>query len=181
MQSVKVKKEVDLGEILKLLKLDANKESDFFTQPVEVKEHAVYPIANNGSASTPFYTALCLWVGAVLFSSVATTDVYLEGKDKNAFLNGTIFSTDVYFHCHGIGQALIVTLGNYFALGVDVRNPAYSVWFAVLIAITFMIMVYVLVALFGNVGKGIAIIILVLSISGGVGTTQFKSQVNSSK
>lgn len=81
----------------------------------------------------------------------------------------------------GIGQALIVTLGNYFALGVDVRNPAYSVWFAVLIAITFMIMVYVLVALFGNVGKGIAIIILVLSISGGVGTTQFKSQVNSSK
>ena len=69
----------------------------------------------------------------------------------------------------GIGQALIVTLGNYFALGVDVRNPAYSVWFAVLIAITFMIMVYVLVALFGNVGKGIAIIILVLSISGGGG------------
>ena len=70
---------------LKLLKLDANKESDFFTQPVEVKEHAVYPIANNGSASTPFYTALCLWVGAVLFSSVATTDVYLEGKDKKRF------------------------------------------------------------------------------------------------
>ena len=87
----KGEKEVDLGEILKLLKLDANKESDFFTQPVEVKEHAVYPIANNGSASTPFYTALCLWVGAVLFSSVATTDVYLEGKDKNAFLNGNNF------------------------------------------------------------------------------------------
>ena len=80
----------------------------------------------------------------------------------------------------GIGQALIVTLGNYFALGVDVRNPAYSVWFAVLIAITFMIMVYVLVALW-QCRKGIAIIILVLSISGGVGTTQFKSQVNSSK
>ena len=87
----KGEKEVDLGEILKLLKLDANKESDFFTQPVEVKEHAVYPIANNGSASTPFYTALCLWVGAVLFSSVATTDVYLEGKDKNASLNGNNF------------------------------------------------------------------------------------------
>ena len=162
--------EVDLGEILKLLKLDANKESDFFTQPVEVKEHAVYPIANNGSASTPFYTALCLWVGAVLFSSVATTDVYLEGKDKKRFSKREQFSARMFtFIVMGIGQALIVTLGNYFALGVDVRNPAYSVWFAVLIAITFMIMVYVLVALFGNVGKGIAIIILVLSISGGGG------------
>ncbi len=166
----KGEKEVDLGEILKLLKLDANKESDFFTQPVEVKEHAVYPIANNGSASTPFYTALCLWVGAVLFSSVATTDVYLEGKDKKSFSKREQFSARMFtFIVMGIGQALIVTLGNYFALGVDVRNPAYSVWFAVLIAITFMIMVYVLVALFGNVGKGIAIIILVLSISGGGG------------
>ncbi|EOW1972517.1 YhgE/Pip family protein [Enterococcus faecalis] len=166
----KGEKEVDLGEILKLLKLDANKESDFFTQPVEVKEHAVYPIANNGSASTPFYTALCLWVGAVLFSSVATTDVYLEGKDKKRFSKREQFSSRMFtFIVMGIGQALIVTLGNYFALGVDVRNPAYSVWFAVLIAITFMIMVYVLVALFGNVGKGIAIIILVLSISGGGG------------
>lgn len=166
----KGEKEVDLGEILKLLKLDANKESDFFTQPVEVKEHAVYPIANNGSASTPFYTALCLWVGAVLFSSVATTDVYLEGKDKKRFSKREQFSARMFtFIVMGIGQALIVTLGNYFAIGVDVRNPAYSVWFAVLIAITFMIMVYVLVALFGNVGKGIAIIILVLSISGGGG------------
>ncbi|WP_434102340.1 YhgE/Pip domain-containing protein [Enterococcus faecalis] len=166
----KGEKEVDLGEILKLLKLDANKESDFFTQPVEVKEHAVYPIANNGSASTPFYTALCLWVGAVLFSSVATTDVYLEGKDKKRFSKREQFSARMFtFIVMGIGQALIVTLGNYFALGVDVRNPAYSVWFAVLITITFMIMVYVLVALFGNVGKGIAIIILVLSISGGGG------------
>ncbi|HAP3296000.1 TPA: YhgE/Pip domain-containing protein [Enterococcus faecalis] len=166
----KGEKEVDLGEILKLLKLDANKESDFFTQPVEVKEHAVYPIANNGSASTPFYTALCLWVGAVLFSSVATTDVYLEGKDKKRFSKREQFSARMFtFIVMGIGQALIVTLGNYFALGVDVRNPAYSVWFAVLIAITFMIIVYVLVALFGNVGKGIAIIILVLSISGGGG------------
>lgn len=166
----KGEKEVDLGEILKLLKLDANKESDFFTQPVEVKEHAVYPIANNGSASTPFYTALCLWVGAVLFSSVATTDVYLEGKDKKRFSKREQFSARMFtFIVMGIGQALIVTLGNYFALGVDVRNPAYSVWFAALIAITFMIMVYVLVALFGNVGKGIAIIILVLSISGGGG------------
>lgn len=166
----KGEKEVDLGEILKLLKLDVNKESDFFTQPVEVKEHAVYPIANNGSASTPFYTALCLWVGAVLFSSVATTDVYLEGKDKKRFSKREQFSARMFtFIVMGIGQALIVTLGNYFALGVDVRNPAYSVWFAVLIAITFMIMVYVLVALFGNVGKGIAIIILVLSISGGGG------------
>ncbi|MFK4947032.1 YhgE/Pip family protein [Lactococcus formosensis subsp. formosensis] len=166
----KGEKEVDLGEIVKLLKLDATKESDFLTQPVEVQENAIYPIANNGSASTPFYTALCLWVGAVLFSSVAVTGFHLEDKDKLLYSKREQFSARMLtFIVMGLGQALIVTLGNYFGLGVDVRNPVYSVLFALLIAITFMIMVYVLVALFGNIGKGIAIIILVLSISGGGG------------
>lgn len=162
--------EVDLGEVIKLLKLDATKESDFFTQPVEVQENAIYPIANNGSASTPFYTALCLWVGAVLFSSVATTEFFLEAKDKKRFSKREQFSARMLtFLVMGLAQALIVTLGNYFILGVDVREPVYSVLFALLIAFAFMMMVYVLVALFGNVGKGIAIIILVLSISGGGG------------
>lgn len=162
--------EVDLGEVIKLLKLDATKESDFFTQPVAVQENAIYPIANNGSASTPFYTALCLWVGAVLFSSIATTEYYLEGKDKRRFSKREQFSARMLtFLVMGLAQALIVTLGNYFVLGVDVREPVYSVLFALLIALAFMMMVYVLVALFGNVGKGLAIIILVLSISGGGG------------
>ncbi len=79
--------EVDLGEIIKLLKLDATKEADFFKQPVELQTNDIYPIANNGSASTPFYTALCLWVGALLLSSVATTEYHLEKKDKNALRN----------------------------------------------------------------------------------------------
>ncbi len=83
----KGEKEVDLGEVIKLLKLDATKESDFFTQPVELKTNTMYPIANNGSASTPFYTALCLWVGAVLLSSVATTDYYLGKKERNNLQN----------------------------------------------------------------------------------------------
>ncbi|MGC3124415.1 hypothetical protein ACPTJE_17425, partial [Enterococcus faecalis] len=82
----------------------------------------------------PYNTALCLWVGAELFSSVATTDVKLEGKHKKRFSKREQFSARMFtFIVMGIGQPLIVTLGNYFALGVDVRNPAYSVWYAVLI------------------------------------------------
>lgn len=166
----KGEEEFDLGEIIQLLKADANAESDFFTQPVEVKENKLYPIDNNGSASTPFYTALCLWVGAVLFSSIATTRYFLEEKEQLLFSKREQFSARMLtFIVMGLAQALIVTLGNYFVLGVDVHNPVYSVLFALLIAVTFMVMVFVLVALFGNIGKGIAIIILVLSISGGGG------------
>ncbi|MFV0560229.1 MAG: YhgE/Pip family protein [Enterococcus sp.] len=166
----KGEKEIDLGEVIKLLKSDATAESDFFASPVSVKTNTLYPIANNGSASTPFYTALCLWVGALLLSSVATTAYHLDGKDKEKYTKRETYAARMLtFLTIAIAQALIVTLGNYFALGVDVANPAYSVIFAVLIALAFMMIVYVLAAMFGNVGKGIAIIILVLSISGGGG------------
>ncbi|THE16239.1 YhgE/Pip domain-containing protein [Enterococcus hirae] len=166
----KGEEEVDLGEVIKLLKLDATKESDFFTSPVELQTNALYPIPNNGSASTPFYTALCLWVGAVLLSSVATTDYYLDKKERNKFTKREQFVARMLtFLTVAIAQSLIVTLGNIFLLGVYVVNPVYSVLFSLLIALSFMMIVYVLAALFDNVGKGIAIIILVLSISGGGG------------
>lgn len=163
-------KTIDFGQVLKLLKLDAQKESDFFTTPVDLQTNTMYPIANNGSASTPFYTALCLWVGAVLFSSVTTTDFFLDKKDRGKYTKREQFGARMLTYLVvSVGQALIVTLGNMFLLGVYVKNPVYSVLFAVLVALAFMMIVYVLVALFGTVGKGIAIIILVLSISGGGG------------
>ncbi|MDT2769989.1 YhgE/Pip domain-containing protein [Enterococcus pseudoavium] len=161
---------IDFGQVLKLLKLDAQKESDFFTTPVDLETNTLYPIANNGSASTPFYTALCLWVGAVLFSSVTTTDFFLDKKDRGKYTKREQFGARMLTYLVvSVGQALIVTLGNMFLLRVYVKNPVYSVLFAVLVALAFMMIVYVLVALFGTVGKGIAIIILVLSISGGGG------------
>ena len=158
---------IDFGQVLKLLKLDAQKESDFFTTPVDLQTNTMYPIANNGSASTPFYTALCLWVGAVLFSSVTTTEFFLDKKDRGKYTKREQFGARMLTYLVvSVGQALIVTLGNMFLLGVYVKNPVYSVLFAVLVALAFMMIVYVLVALFGTVGKGIAIIILLLSISG---------------
>ncbi|WP_313510611.1 YhgE/Pip domain-containing protein [Enterococcus sp.] len=162
--------EVDLGDIIKLLKLDATEEAEFFKQPVDLETNEIYPIANNGSASTPFYTALCLWVGALLLSSVATTEYHLDKKDKQRFTKRETFVARMMtFLTMAVAQSLIVTLGNMFLLGVDVRNPVYSVLFALLVGLAFMMIVYVLAGLFGNLGKGIAIIILVLSISGGGG------------
>lgn len=161
---------VDLGDIIKLLKSDVEAESDFITNPVNLKTHEMYPMANNGSASAPFYTALCLWVGGLLLSSVAATEFYLSQEDKEKYTKRETFVARMLtFLTIAIPQALIVTFGDYFALGVAVHNPVLSVVFALLVALSFMMIIYVLAGLFGNIGKGIAIILLVLSISGGGG------------
>lgn len=166
----KGEKDVDLKEIIKLLKSDVKKESDFFTHPIELKEHKIYPLENNGSASTPFYTALCLWVGALLFASVATTKFKLEGNDKLIYSDREQhIARWLTFVTVGFVQSLIVTLGNYFLLKVQVESFGYSILFGLLISLCFMTMVYTFVAIFGTFGKGIAIVILVLSVAGGGG------------
>lgn len=163
-------KDVDLAELIKLLKSDAQSESDFIANPVMINQHDVYPVPNNGSASAPFYTALCLWVGAVLFSSIATTDFHLSKDDQKRYSKRQQFLARMLtFQTVAFFQALIVACGNLWLLGTYAFNPVYNVLFALFIAFVFMMMVYVLVALLGNLGKGAAVIILVLSISGGGG------------
>lgn len=166
----KGEEDVNLEEIIKYLKNDANSESNFISSPVKVKQTDVYPVPNYGSASTPFYTALCLWVGAVLFSSIASTKFNLDEEQKKKYSKRQQFLGRMMTYLTvGFFQALIVTLGNQWLLGSYTKNPIWNLIFALFIDFAFMMMVYVLVGLFDNLGKGIAIIILVLSISAGGG------------
>lgn len=164
------KDNVDLGEIIRLLKSDANAESDFISNPILLKEKDLYPIPNYGSASTPFYTALCLWVGAVLLSSVFKTHVSIKGEedieDEERYSKLNLFyGRMLTFLTVGFFQALVVALGNIFLLHTYVVNQFWFVAFTIFLGLVFMSIVYVLAGLFGNLGKGVAIVILVLSIS----------------
>lgn len=166
----KGEEDIDLTEVIKLMKSDANAESDFLAKPVKLKTEHIYHIPNYGSASTPFYTALCLWVGAVLFSSIASTKFSLDEEEKKRYSKRQQFLARMMtFLTVGVGQTLIVVLGNQFLLGAYTKNPVLNIIFALIVSFSFMMIVYVLVALFGNLGKGMAIIILVLSISAGAG------------
>lgn len=161
---------IDLNEVVHYLKSDAKAESEFLSNPIHLKTKEIYPVPNYGSASTPFYTALCLWVGAVLFSSIASTKFHLSPKQQKRFtLRQQFVARMLTFYVVGFFQTMIVVLGNQFLLGTYTKDRGLNILFALLIGWTFMTMVYVLVALFGNLGKGTAVIILVLSISAGAG------------
>ena len=136
-----------LDELIELLKVNAQKEADFFKEPVKLKTTAFYPIKNNGSASAPFYTALCLWVGSLLLSSLASTSVYLNERQKGKYtLREQFFARMLSFLTIGLGQSLIVVLGNLYLLKVSVANPGWYIAFTVFIGLTFMSIIYVLVS-----------------------------------
>lgn len=166
----KVEHTVDMDKLIKLLKRDANKEANFLANPVELETNTLYPIPTYGSQSAPFYTALCIWVGALLLSSVISTDFVLSDKQKKQYSKRQqYFARYLTFLVVGLTQAIIVTLGNMFLIHAYVASPVWFVFTTMFIAFAFFSVLYSLVALFGNIGKGIGIIILVLSISGAGG------------
>ncbi|AWZ44476.1 YhgE/Pip domain-containing protein [Latilactobacillus sakei] len=166
----KQQKTVDLKDLIKLLRRDATKESNFLAEPVKLQEKHIYPIKTYGSASAPFYTALCLWVGALLLSNIVLTNFSLDDKQKERYSKKQQFIARwLTYIVIGVAQAVFVALGNIFLIKAYIVSPVALLLLAVFLSMVFMTIVYVLAAMFGNVGKGLAMIILVLSISGGGG------------
>ncbi|NRG33482.1 YhgE/Pip domain-containing protein [Niallia circulans] len=164
----KFEDEYDLGEIISLLKNDIQQESDFISDPIVLNENSLFPIPNYGSANSPFYTTLSLWVGALLLISLLRVDV----RDPEGIYtpNQVYFGRWLTFVTIGLCQSLIVTLGDMFILKAYVAEPVAFVLFSMFISLVFMTIVYTLVSVFGNLGKGLAIIFLVLQLSGSGGT-----------
>ncbi|WP_400243649.1 YhgE/Pip family protein [Niallia sp. JL1B1071] len=160
--------EYDLGEIISLLKNDIKQESDFISDPIVLNENSLFPIPNYGSANSPFYTTLSLWGGALLLISLLRVDV----RDPEGIYtpNQIYFGRLLTFVTIGICQSLIVTLGDICILKAYVADPVAFVLFSMFISFVFMTIVYTLVSVFGNLAKGLAIIFLVLQLSGSGGT-----------
>ncbi|WP_282939595.1 YhgE/Pip domain-containing protein [Paenibacillus sp. RC67] len=157
-----------ISELLKFLQNDIQKESDFLSNPILIKEEKKYPIPNYGSAMSPFYTTLSLWVGAMLLVSLMRVDV--EGTEGMYKSYEVYFGRLCIFLTIGLAQALIVSLGDFFLLGTYVVHKIWFVLFAILISNVFVTITYTLVSVFGNIGKGLAIIFLVLQFSSSGGT-----------
>ncbi len=102
-----------LNEIIKLMKSNAKIESDFISNPVEIKENRIYPIPNYGSAMAPFFTTLSLWVGALILVSILSVEVKDIKGAKKLKVHEKYFGRYFTFMTIAIFQALIVSLGGY--------------------------------------------------------------------
>ncbi|KPN96966.1 YhgE/Pip domain-containing protein [Lysinibacillus sp. ZYM-1] len=159
--------EADISEIVQLLKNDVNAERDFFEEPIKLEEHRIFPIANYGTAMTPFYTVLSIWVGCLLLISLLSVNLH----DNSPYsIREIYFGRLLTFATFSIIQTLIITIGDIFLVDGSIQAPVYFILFGLLISIVFVTVVYTLVSVFGNVGKALAIVMLVLQIAGSGGT-----------
>lgn len=170
----KVNDDESMQEFIDLLKEDVEARSDFLANPVNLVEEKLFPMGNYGTAMTPFYTTLCLWVGPLLLVSILSVDPHgIVDEDNNKVIfsaTESYFGKLLFFVSICIVQSIIAALGDLFYLKIYCVHPVYLVLFSILTSITFAVIVYTACSVLGNVGKVLSIILLVIQIGGSGGT-----------
>ncbi|MBP2078036.1 YhgE/Pip domain-containing protein [Oceanobacillus polygoni] len=159
--------ETDIEEIIKLLQNDPEAEKSFFSEPIVLDANKIFPIANYGTGMTPFYTVLAIWVGGLLLISLLSTEVH---KPEGFTIREQYFGKLFTFMTIGILQTLIITSGDLLLLQVGAAHPIWLIVFGLFISLVFMVIIYTLVSVFGDIGKATVIVLLVLQIAGSGGT-----------
>lgn len=166
----------DIDEVRRIIGDNPAAIAQFLAAPTHLERHAVYPMADNGSAMSPFYTSLALWIGAIFMVALMSVPVSparqaaLTKKFGRAPRPGELYLGRYGVFCLlGLAQALIVGLGNVFFLGVECEHFWLYLAACCLASVVFTNLVYTLTVSFGNIGKALAIIGLVLQLAGAGG------------
>ncbi|RFZ78408.1 YhgE/Pip domain-containing protein [Lacrimispora amygdalina] len=165
----KVADNKQLNKIMDIMKNDPEQFSDFMMKPADMQTNKVYPVENYGSAMAPFYTILAIWVGGLILVALLKTKVE-PSRSQGLRLYETYFGRYLTFMLFGIMQALVVSLGDLYMLKIQCLEPGKFVLAAVIASIIFTNITYSMTISFGDVGKAIVVVFMVIQVAGSGGT-----------
>lgn len=153
------------------LKGNSKEYGAFFASPVEVETHTVYPVDNYGSGVAPFYTTLALWVGGVVLVSLIKVKVkanargLIDPKPHELF-----FGRYLLFFALALVQAAVTVWGDLYLLHIQCLYPRRLLLAAFVTSFTFSLLIYALTISFGDIGKAVIVVLMVIQIAGSSGT-----------
>jgi len=168
----------DIDDLLDMITNDWKDQSDFLANPVEIQDNRLFSWPNYGSAVTPFYTVLCLWIGGYMLSIILGTKAHSLEEGEKLTHNEIYFGKMLLFIFIGIGQAVVASLGALFLLKVYAVHPIMFVLYSIFVSIVFMIIIYTAVSIWGHTGIIIGVVLLVIQVAGASGN--FPIEVNPS-
>ena len=160
----------DLEYVADLIQNHPDEIADFISSPIKVKEVDIYNTTTFGEGLTPFYTVLAIWIGALLCCALLAVECRTDivgGYELNLIQKH--FGKLLLFTCISLIQSTVITLGDIYLLGVHPVDVGLTFLCSVLTSITFTVLIFTLVSLFGNVGKAIAVVMMVFQIAGAGG------------
>lgn len=154
----------DLGT---LTGLDPQQIAQFMASPVQVSEKVVFPVATYGSAMAALFTNLSLWIGSFVLMVILRLEVDDEGIDGLTLSQGYL-GRWLLLACIAALQGLLVTAGD-LVIGVQHVNAAAFMATGVLIALSYLSIIYALSVSFSHIGKGLCVILVIIQIPGASG------------
>ncbi|WP_455644989.1 YhgE/Pip domain-containing protein [Methanosphaera sp.] len=136
---------------------------NYFHSPTTLNNYSYYEADNYAQQVTPFYTVLAAWVGCIILVALLSTKPVVDEEKYSP--SEIYFGKMALFLVLNICQSIVTFIGLNL-LGVQIVNPLAMILSMIAIGMAFMIVIYSLVSVFGNVGKALALIILVFQISG---------------
>ena len=167
----KIASDPEYDFVNEILGSDPQTLADFIASPVEITTKKIYEISAYGSAVSPFYTVLSIWVGGLIMVAIIHTQVK-KSKHLPAGVKPyqKFFGRYLTFYCIGQLQTLLIVLGNLFYIQIQCPHPVLY-WFACSVtSLVFTIFMYALTVAFGNIGEALAIIFMVVQVAGSGGT-----------
>lgn len=150
--------------------LDSDKVASFMSSPVKLKTETFYSVENYGTAMTPFYTNLAIWVGGIVLIAIFKMEVDKSEKIKNFTPTQAYFGRWMLFILVGFVQALIICLGDIFILKIKCQHPVLFVVVGLVAAFVYVNLIYALSLTFKHIGKAVSVILVILQIPGSAGT-----------
>lgn len=156
--------------IISFLNGDSESLATFLSKPVTVEEHYYYKITNYGSSMAPFYSVLAIWVGMTILVSLMKVHVKKDEYLKDARPHQLFWGRYLIFFLLSQIQVLVIVLGDLYILKIQCLHP-FVLWaVGAMTGLTFSILIYSLTISFGDIGKALAVVIMVLQIAGSGGT-----------
>lgn len=156
--------------ITSFLTKDSSIFGTFFASPVQVTTQNVYEAVNYGTAVSPFYTTLALWVGGLLLTALIKVAPQKNGFLSEAKAYQLYFGRYLLFFVMGQIQAVITVVGDLYLLKIQCLHPVLFMIAASFTSFTFTLLIYTLTLSFGDIGKAFAVVMVVLQIAGSSGT-----------
>ena len=157
-----------LDTIDSLLNEDLDVVGSFISTPVELTTEHVYEVENYGSAMAPFYTTLAIWVGGVVMAAMLKAGV----KEKELIGLTNVKNYQKYlgryllFLILGLLQATLICLGDLYFLGIQCKSPLLFLLAGWVTSLVYVNLIYTLCVSFGDIGKAVSVILMVLQVAG---------------
>lgn len=162
----------DVETMKSLLSGDTSLVSLFLSSPVTLKKNAIYPVENYGTGMAPFYSTLAMWVGAVVLVAMMKTTVSGARLEelRRPHLHQLYFGRLLTLIVLGLMQSTLVCLGDLLFLGIQCLRPFCFLLTGWLSSIVYVALMYTLTLSFGEVGKAVAVVLMVMQVAGSGGT-----------